>query len=74
LWFRELVKLRRGLYATNSSKNFQEAHDFCITMGGRLPEPQSIDMDTVLVNFAHEEQLMPIKFWLGFNDFAVEAR
>jgi hypothetical protein len=49
------------------------AHEFCVGLGGRLPEPKGLYMDDMLAKFANS-YILASPFWLGYNDINVEGR
>jgi hypothetical protein len=50
-----------------------EAHEFCRYLGGRLPEPQDVNMVNGLSGIA-AEYLGDQEIWIGYNDELVEGR
>jgi hypothetical protein len=45
----------------------EDAHNFCLSIGGKLPEPQSAEELTLFINFRFDPT--PInEIWIGFND------
>jgi hypothetical protein len=47
----------------------EDAHNFCLSIGGKLPEPQSAEELTLFIN-----KFDPFdEFWIGFNDIKNEG-
>jgi hypothetical protein len=61
------------LYGTQTLMTAFVAHEFCVGLGGRLPEPKGLYMDDILAKFANS-YILASPFWLGYNDINVEGR